>query len=53
MGLDYVIHYKKRKENQAADVLSRWGFEEEKVQAITAVIPTQSLKISNSYEGDQ
>ena len=47
-GLDYMIHYKKGKENQDADALSRWDFEEEKMQTITAVVPTWSLEIANS-----
>ena len=50
MGLDYIIHYKKEKKNQTADALSRWGFEEEKVQAIIVVVPTWSLEIANNYE---
>ncbi len=52
MGLEYIINYKKGKENLAADALSRRGFEEGSAQAISAVVPTLAKEISESYKDD-
>ena len=52
MGLDYVIQYKKDKENIAADALSRCR-EEGLTASIMAVIPTWCKEVASSYEGDE
>ena len=52
MGLDYVIQYKKSKENIAADALSRCK-EEGLTASITAVIPSWCKEVTSSYEGNE
>jgi len=52
MGLDYVIQYKKGKENVAADALYRY-FEGGESTAITSAIPDCYQKLTASYEGDE
>lgn len=53
VGLDYVIYYKARKENQVANSLSRRGFEDGANLAITAAIPNWVSKVVESYNGDK
>ena len=52
MGLDYSIQYKKGKENQTADALSRCH-EEGEAAAITMVVPKWCSEVVNSYDGDE
>lgn len=51
MGLSYVVHYRKGRENKAADALSkRW--EKSDLASITTVTPTWVQEAKKSYEGD-
>ncbi|KAE8662761.1 hypothetical protein F3Y22_tig00113145pilonHSYRG00200 [Hibiscus syriacus] len=54
LGLDYVIQYRKRRHNLAADALSRKDEEEVELQQMTAtvVIPTLVQEVEQSYQGD-
>jgi len=49
MGFDYVIQYKKRKENLVADALSRREVEES-CHAISSLVLDWVQGIANSYE---
>lgn len=51
MRLDYIIQYKKGRENIAADSLSPKRREEGNNMAITAIIPTWVQEVIDSYEG--
>lgn len=51
MGLDYIIQYRKGKENRVADALSRKG-SEGVTQAITGAIPEWITEVVKSYETD-
>lgn len=53
IGLDYVIQYKKGKENLTMDALSRWDFGEGSMQAMIVIVSTWSSEIVDSYKGDQ
>jgi len=49
MGFDFIILYRKGKENRAADALSR-RVAPATFQAISAVVPEWVQDISNSYD---
>lgn len=51
LGLDYVIEYRRGKENVAANALFRINFDAN-CSVISAVIPTWMVELSNSYERD-
>lgn len=53
MGLDYVIQYRKGKENRVADALSRKESEEGAIQAISGTIPEWITEIVKSYETNE
>lgn len=53
MGLNYIIQYKKGRENRMADALSRKEIEESSSQAISGAIPARVVEITNSYQGDE
>ena len=52
MGLDYIIQYKKGKDNVVADALSRCQ-EKGETTAITALIPCWYQEVANSYNSDE
>ena len=52
MGLDYVIQYRKGKENLATHALSRCH-EEDSSATITSVIPDWYQEVTSSYEADE
>lgn len=53
MGLNYVIRYKKGRENRVADALSHRGIEEGCNQAISVATPTWIMEVIKSYCGDE
>ena len=52
MGLDYVIQYKKGKENIVVDALSRCQ-EEGELSAISTLVPDWYQELASSYESDE
>ncbi|KAL2226249.1 UNVERIFIED_CONTAM: Transposon Ty3-G Gag-Pol polyprotein [Sesamum indicum] len=54
LGLSYEVHYKKGKENRAADALSKRIYQEEDPQthAISTQIPLWIQEVQLSYEGN-
>ncbi|KAJ4811165.1 polyprotein [Rhynchospora pubera] len=59
LGLDYKVEYKKGKNNQAADALSRVVLQEEgnvvseaKLQAVSEIVPRWVDELKQSYEND-
>ena len=54
LGLSFEIHYKKGKDNLAADALSRQGREEvEECTAISCAVPIWIKEIMQSYKEDE
>lgn len=51
MGLTYQVHYRRGRENKAADALSR-RWEDAELSSITIVTPTWVEEIKESYQND-
>ena len=49
MELDYIIQYRKGKENLATDALSRY-FEEGSLAAITTIVPDWCQEVVDNYK---
>ena len=52
IGLDYVIQYRKGKENLTADALSKC-YEEGSSAAITTVVPNWCQEVVSSYKANE